>query len=212
MSRTKRILSILVENANIITHVLGHDSCIPATKIAIEVLERFGINAEPLTVTTTAWNDTFQEYVDRTGMLPQTQAERDACHAQGCWAIGCGFMFERTADGTVLPRDTKKWAGHLIVVTDGYGLDMAISQVSRPQYGMELSSGVCFEVPEGFSDKEMDTLTHVPQEVRGPVLLIYTSKPKNRSYLQTGGWNRREELRPFVDRLIHIVRTALQKD
>lgn len=212
MNRTEKIAEIMTINSRLITDLLGLDCCIEGTRLVTEVYRQFGVQAEPLVVQLSAWNDNYVKKVELVGRLPDTHEEREAWFKEGCWSVGCGFMIERTADGSHLQRDKKRWAGHLIAVVgneEKYGFDLTAEQISRPQHGVKLGP-LFFEAEDSFLSGRREALMAVDQEGRGPALVIYKSEPAKMTYLETGGWNRKREMRPLIEEMVRRVRAGLR--
>ncbi len=212
MDKTQKIAEIVRINSGLITDLLGMDCCIEATRLVTEVYQQFGIQAEPLVVLLTAWNDKYLQKVEEYERLAQSHEEREAWFADGAWSVGCGFMIERRADGSHIDRDKKRWAGHLIAVVGNekkYGFDLTAGQISRPQHGVKIGP-LFFEAEDSFLSGRQEALLTLDQEGRDPALIIYKSEPTKTSYLETGGWHRKKELQPLVEEMVRRIRVGLR--
>jgi hypothetical protein len=107
----------------------NRDSCIGATRIAISLLERQGIDAYALSVTCAVFNKAFIERVEGAGRWPESVTEREQWHAEsGAHSIGVGHGGDMGPD---------KWPGHLVAIVQRRCLwDLSIDQAERPQYDM----------------------------------------------------------------------------
>jgi hypothetical protein len=108
-------------------------SCIAATRIGIDVLDYFGVKAEPLPLFVLVMNG---EALDLLGE-GMSQAELGVEMRKygpdepgGPWSIGVGAVIENSPD----------WAGHVVIAVPNEGalLDLAIDQASRPHKGLPI--------------------------------------------------------------------------
>lgn len=131
-------------------------SCIASTRIAIDVMGAYGIEAQPLPVSLMVFNKEAKKILEQSGS-DEFKKIVDRQHPEaegGPWSVGLGVT-SHTEDN--------EWAGHLIVAVPQHGayLDLSCDQASRPHKNIELT-------PHYF-DLEMDDpwLTG-----KSPVLLL----------------------------------------
>lgn len=137
----------LVLYAHVAAEVFGEvwppDRCLPGSRVAIEVLKKFGIEAKPLSVETLAMNRVWRDQVAAKGRWPESQAEADR------WAAAGGFSFAVTP----APR-FGEWPGHLVVVARGCLIDSASVQFQRPNEALTPPDIVLADLTRGFFDGE----------------------------------------------------------
>lgn len=133
--RRRLVIDTLVEVGR--EPILEHftlDSCIASTRIALDVLEYFGVHGKALPLTMLLLNGEAISLIEG-GMamddLGQHLLQYPADQEGGPWSIGLG------AGGDPMPG---KWAGHLVVelVRDRVLVDMSADQISRPHKQMHL--------------------------------------------------------------------------
>lgn len=88
------------------------------------------------------------------------------------------------------------WTGHLVVQCEGLLIDASIDQASRPQRGIHLDVPLAVRLPTGFEEDGATLRT----TVRDGVLVEYTHRPRNTSYLQTPSWRKAPQLLPVARR------------
>jgi hypothetical protein len=152
------------------------DSCIASTKIAIDVLSYFAIEAKPMVVRMLAYNALAWEAVSR-----QEQPDWDA----GAWSLGLGFPGD--------PPDPTKWDGHLVAVSkeivEGQVciLDLSMDQASRPHKQMTMEPSV-FRIPEGVDEAWVQGEIPVMFESPEGCLVSYMAFPDDKSYSLSTNW------------------------
>jgi hypothetical protein len=161
-SETDLVLAHILEVAiPIICESFPHfpaKSCIPSTRIIIEVLRHFRISARPLPVRVTAFNPVAQRFI-RDGRV--VDLESVSRRHRGAYVIGIGSPNFKPAAGD--------WPGHLVVyVEDRYLLDLSIGQLSRPERHLWVSP-LCVDIGSHFD---------LPGQVRG------VKDKRSRAYLQ----------------------------
>jgi len=102
--------------------------CILTTRVGIDVLERFGIAAEPRPVICQVSN---QEYENWQCFLADHPEASVAGAPPGAWAVIAGLP----AEGR--PLGPKDWAGHLVTFVPSRSLlvDLDFQQFGRPRLG-----------------------------------------------------------------------------
>lgn len=110
------------------------DSCIPSTRIGIDVLEYFGIHAKPLPLFVLVVNDAGIAMLDRGKTLNDVVDEafkHTKEEAGGPWTIGLGAPYESRGGQLA---EAGKWAGHLVIAIPQHRtlVDLSIDQISRP--------------------------------------------------------------------------------
>lgn len=111
------------------------DCCIAGTRIALNVLDYFGIAAQPLPVEYLVMNEAFAKLAFRL-KRPPTKEEQDAV---GGWAVGVDTRPSETGFG-----------GHVVTVVKRLLVDLTVNQANRPHKHINLPSGVAVELPKAF--------------------------------------------------------------
>lgn len=137
--RTRAILDGLTQHARPL--ILDHyraDSCIASTRVAIEVLRYFGLNAEPLPLLVLAFNAEAARMIEEGADLPTVHAETlkySTDDPGGPWtiAVGTGRQARHSGD--------EGWAGHLVAAIPDLKvvIDLSIDQINRPHKTMNFT-------------------------------------------------------------------------
>jgi hypothetical protein len=183
---TARVLRGLVELARpMILELVYENSCILSTRIAIDVLDHFGIDAEPLVVRATVSNAVFARLCVEHGELPDGPLMDRWEQEHGAWVLGLGVP---APPGTVpLPRG---WPGHLVaVVQRRLLLDLSLDQVNRPERGIGLGPLILPCRPDFLAGRQ--PFATLP----GGCLVLYDAFPDDRSWHNSpdrakGRWDR----------------------
>jgi hypothetical protein len=114
-----------------ILEYFGKRSCIASTRIGLDVLEYFGVRAEPMPLFVLVLNGEALDLAAQGMSQPELQAEMlkyGLDEPGGPWGIGVGAEIENSAD----------WAGHLMVAVpdERLLLDLSLDQASRPHKGL----------------------------------------------------------------------------
>lgn len=120
----------------------GADSCIAAARLTVDVLERFGVQADGLRVKTAVYNRPFWEAVER-GMAPPAVLAA----VPEAWSVGLG------AEENDKSLHVVAWAPTLPGSSQALLVDLAIDQATRPQHAMILTPQVLLirrGIAEGF--------------------------------------------------------------
>jgi len=112
----------------------GWEGCITSTRVVIEVLKRFGVEAAPLSVQTLVFNPFVSKHFSPNKPVPSKKAlERYVSDRRG-WSLGIGFEPAKP--------EPDKWSGHLVAVVkngpEGVLIDASLDQATRKQYRIEL--------------------------------------------------------------------------
>lgn len=115
----------------------GLDSCIAATRIAIDVMEYFDIKAEPMPLAIFLMNGEALALAEGGATLEDIKVETHkytVAQPGGPWTIGLGAA---AAAGQERPGT---WPGHLVAALPDMQLlvDLSCDQVSRPHKGMTM--------------------------------------------------------------------------
>lgn len=115
---------------------LSPNSCIAATRITMNILNVFGIDARPLPVVATVHNPAWLALGRKLKRQPTVDEQK--ADPGNAWSVGLGFNDPESRDS--YPVDPNNWAGHLVALTlnDALLIDGAIDQASRPQYDMPI--------------------------------------------------------------------------
>jgi hypothetical protein len=123
VTHEERVLEALVRHARpIMLEYVRFDSCIPMTRVAIEVLEHFGIAAWPSRAMAILMNRHFLLWRAAGGDLSKPLPEE--VKAAGAWAVGVG----------VGPRN--EVIGHYVALTERWIIDLALDQGGRPEHSI----------------------------------------------------------------------------
>jgi hypothetical protein len=137
-----RVLELYAEVAPVyIYKYLSHDCCLNATRVAIDVLHAFGVEARPLTTKVLAFNPPMWERVQAKSSLPD-QTEMDEWVAAGAWCLG--------VDG-VQHDDKTGWPWHLIAITKDRMLDSSSLQMSRIHRNLKVDPVIVAPIPRTFA-------------------------------------------------------------
>jgi hypothetical protein len=94
------------------------DSCVASTRVGLDVLKAYGVQARPWACMAQVWNPTMVAAVNRG--LPAEAAQLEP----GAWSVGIGMADDQL--------------GHLVIVTPTWIVDLSIDQASRPDRDMGL--------------------------------------------------------------------------
>jgi hypothetical protein len=125
--RVAGALDALVELAPpLLTDAFGADCCIAATKVAVEVLGYFGIQARPLVTAPTAMNPAAARWlVTRRG---------EPCEVEEWWEQHGCFM-----GGLVRTPGPDRFLGHLVAIVERTQLlDLSLGQMTYPERNLRL--------------------------------------------------------------------------
>ncbi|MGC1720089.1 MAG: hypothetical protein WA746_13960 [Isosphaeraceae bacterium] len=190
----KRLTSVLeslikIGRPPIIRRGGGLDSCILSTRVAIEVLGAFGIEASPLTVHVVVGNPAFARLEED----PRTPEDPDALRLL---REKCGARFINLGGGDPSPGG---WPHHLIAIIEGGHLfDLSIDQASKAGTDFEVHPEL-IPCGEDFLAGRFE-LRHIA--IPGGCYLKYQSLPDETSYQQAQAW---WDYQGLVERVIEAV-------
>lgn len=177
--------------------------CIPATRIACEVLKAAGLAASPVAVDVVYENQAWLDHVAANGE-PQTSDELMALFDQGI--VKGGILYharERGIDPALLGEVTDDtWRGGHLVATfltrEGrrYVFDQTIDQCDKPDKDIVFPGTVIIEVPPDWAEGGEFVAAPLPM---GQV--AYQAWPHDQSYLSTEIWN-------FLDDPFNVMRAV----
>jgi hypothetical protein len=199
--RAASIIDALVEHGRaVILKEFQLNSCIATAAIAMTVLEKFGIAANPLSVQATIYNAPCLKRLRGGESIPASRAELLAWHQQdGAWMIGVGM-------GEAQPG---MWPGHLGVVAEGATyIDLAIDQV-RSKTGKVYMKPLRCPVNPQFLAGEKDLC--LSNEKVG---VVYTALPQDRSYEVSPYWcheKHRQAKSRVASRIVSMLRRVLDQ-
>lgn len=190
------VVRLLVEMARpMILRRFRPSSCIASTRVAIDVLARFGMPAEPLPVTVYICNEIFARHVERVGQ-PATEEEARR-------------LFEVDGGHTILigdrpDADTQGYPGHLVcLLRPDLMIDLSIDQATRPQKGIVLRP---FAVPVTADFVDGRSARVVGQN---GCVLRYQRHP-HRGFKNSGDWRDASRTAPIVDEIARKIRQRLR--
>ena len=117
----------------------SRDSCIAATRIAIDVLAAIGVVAEPIAVRVAIFNAAMVQEMERLERLPASKDETLE------WQRRCGAWSVAIGSGVPQPG---RWPGHLVafVPTHRLLIDLSLDQATRREHNIVLNPSV-IDVP-----------------------------------------------------------------
>jgi hypothetical protein len=183
MSHPNAIVRLFVEE---VTSVLRdckqhapNGRCLNATRIAIDALAAFSIQAKPLSVKTFAWNRPYHELLMTLG---RSIGADDLARRPEAWAVGI--------DVESHPDDDLRnaWAGHLVAVVQDHLIDCAADQFSRPAHAMTFPDVV---VIPGVSKRFLKSKQRLAREntIEGS-WIAYEARAEDRSFVYLSGFQR----------------------
>jgi hypothetical protein len=122
--------------AQVLPQHFSADCCINGTRVALDVLAHFGVEARPVPVRAFAFNKVMYERL--TAEPEPDQAMLDQWIAEGGWS--CGIVGDAN-DG---------WPYHLVALAEGYLIDSASGQFYRPQHDICVAPVIALPIQPGF--------------------------------------------------------------
>jgi hypothetical protein len=188
-------------------------SCIASTRIALDVLEYFGVRAEPLPLFVLVLNGEALDMAEAGMSQAGLQAEMlkyGPDEPGGPWGIGVGAVIENSTD----------WAGHLVVAIpdERLLLDMSLDQASRPHKGLPFpEEGQVFPVfdePWWNGERSRTSFTGRMGERRLALLLDRDCADpegfkRSLNWRREGGADGRRAFREVTGRIIRLVKDEL---
>lgn len=168
-----------------------HGRCVAATRAGLDVLNRFGIDAEPLAVDVRAFNPAAVQWIlDGSPGGPEEFTRR-----------GCYMLTSDVPDGAPVlpptrPNGGRGWGRHLVlrVPSRGLVLDLDMRQLARPEFGVDVPDAAAFTWGDA-AGLVLDT--------PGGARIVYTPRD-DRAYLDAPDW--RHASPAIVDRLARLIR------
>ena len=165
------------------------NACIGATRVAVDVFNRAGLEAAPLAVNLFVLNPALVDRLKREGRLPSSGKELDQWNAEdgACLrVVGC-------------QKSPGSWGGHLVaIVNRRWMVDLSLDQAEEPRRGIRLPRFVVWPAPRRFLSgwKALDLAT------RGRAGLIYEARPGDTSFQRTPAWNRGDRIASLVTAIL----------
>jgi hypothetical protein len=155
-----------------------HD-CILATRVAIDVLARFGIEAQPRSVLCAVANEAYAQWRYR---VISARAARlpEAPPPPAAWCVWAGLPDYAPPAG--------QWPGHLIAFLPGEGdlVDLDFRAFARPDKALDVPPSVVAHWPA-----EDAAITYTARDLRGrPFYVRYERQDANVGYRAADVWRR----------------------
>jgi hypothetical protein len=188
VSRDLAVVETLVAVARpIILTRYRADSCIASTRIAIDALAHFGVDAEPFACLAMAYNKRYGERL-QAGLAPLDDPDS--------FSITIGLIDRIEA------YERRKAVGHVLALTHDDVIDLSIDQASRPEQGIVLEP-FAFPRPPHFTEQRT---TLIDEDTGGA--LVYDPRPDERPWLPSSRWRRAGDKR-VTDNVIRAMRDVL---
>jgi hypothetical protein len=192
MTPSKVINRLMRDLPPLLAHtVLSRNRCILATRLGIDALAHFGIEAVPRSVSTAVANDHYvQWHIDSVDAVTPIEPPATA----HCVWVGV------TADDVQpngVDETAKTWNGHVVVYVPARTLmlDLDFQAFARPAKRLALPPAVAAEWPP-----DLDVINYQQRDARGrPFVAHYERADGNTGYTVAADW--RSE-RPFVAALV----------
>lgn len=199
-SRSASIISAFASVARpIIRTEYDVDSCIPSTRIAIDVFHHFDLRARPLVARMRAFNAAMGRCMAEGGPEDEATFERwDRVHGARTSSVGY-------AEGRTVPPGY--WAGHLVAfVADRVLVDPSADQASRPYDSISVPGVLVAPVDARFV-----------AGIRGLILrtsdgcgILYECSPSERSYRSAPFWKSTPTSRRVCREIIAAMRLSIR--
>lgn len=196
--RDRRVAELLCEETlPLLSADLGGklDLCVLATKVGLDVLRYFGVDAKPLPVVVAALNAPAVDWIESDRELPREYGEdADEFEKSGAWIVQ---IDERDLG------EPGRYPGHLVVGLPGEDaiLDLSLGQFARPEKGILVPPGGMFDLPEGFADGRRGLY-----QLEGGGALVYEARPRSDRFRRGADWKRKN---PYAGALIRRIRAAV---
>lgn len=166
--------------------------CLNATRVCLDVMRRFNIRAEPISVHCMVMNKAFVMRLN--GCRQKPTKEEIATWPEDAWCVGID------TDNPLVPGN---WPGHLVaVVQKDWLVDSALVQLSRPQKSINLPDIFVGRIDRQFLKGKRPVNYYSDREG----ILTYKARPEDKSYLETSGFNpspwNREVTEAVVERMM----------
>lgn len=204
--RDERVLDLLIEHAPPVVDAYFNPRsrwpslCVLSTRVGIDVLDYFGVEAEPQPVAVTVGNATWWEVAARisNGWRP-TEEELDGSGARY-------VQVDTEGPGRIQKDGSRGWPGHLVISLRKWSdtlVDLDIGQFYRPQKSIVVPRAVALGVgPEFWSGKAASFLF---EEGTGAV---YEQLVPSRSFREGADWKRKN---PITGKVIRRIREELDR-
>lgn len=169
--------------------------CVEACRIVRAVLGQLGVQTRPMACDVMAANAQAVELINQ-GLPAQSWGV-------GAWSIGCCCDSTRPAPISDEPARKRGFGGHLVLVGDGWFVDLTAQQFHRPELGIVVASALVGRWHEDQVAAELD----LP---RGG-LLRWLWRPEIRSYRTVPAW-RQDVGSEDTRNLVAAVRARLATD
>lgn len=166
-ARYRRACDALVEQLHplLIDEGYRENSCILATRLAVDALQQQGAKAQALVTQMVAFSPELVAHLDAGGQFDES--------APG-WSVGIG----------VGEDDTPGYFGHLLtVVNNELALDLTLAQAARPKHDLRLAA-CAFEVDKNFLSGAESAYI----EIDGSVV-TYSAQPQRKDYATSPDWS-----------------------
>ena len=188
--RKEKVIQALLETARPhLREEFERASCIASTRIGIDVLEYFGIKAEPVSLFLIILNDEAMKMLTEEEKTMQDVKEatekRGLGEPGGPWTMGIGADVEN-GDG---------WAGHLMIglPEDQVLLDLSIDQASRPHKNLVLEQPAAFGVTDEKwwrGEERYTVMKGEDDEGHETMLILDREAPDPDGYRRSRNWRR----------------------
>jgi hypothetical protein len=148
--------------------------CINGTRVFIETMRAFDVEAYAQVVSFTVYNKRWVERMEAAGGYPVSDAEASEWVADGAWALG-------VRDG----NPTDGFPMHLVGIANHILVDSAFGQANRPAKGIVLDQVLTAPVAANFGAPG----TLLSGQVPSGCLVVY-SPAYDDSYSRAGGWQK----------------------
>jgi hypothetical protein len=190
-----RIISAYANEAGpIFRHYFTPDCCLNGTRVALEAMKHFGVEARPLTTQVMLFNKLFWERIQAKGEMPDEE-ECQAWVREGGWSIGI------RGQSTGRPG----WPYHLVAIADSFLIDSSMRQFNRPERNIEVPD---LSLSKATPDFLAGRLPLVLSSASG-LVISYNPEPSNLSYQACPGFEQHDLNMKVADLVIDAMRTKL---
>lgn len=168
-------------------------TCIWGTKVALRVMEHYGVlNPRGTAVRVMVGNERYAAMLQHRAP-PRDQVELAEWQRQGAFVTGCGWG--------EAPKDDDSWPGHVVALADEFLVDLTADQFARPQNAIEVESLAC-RVTSAFVEGR-ERAVYITE---GGCLVIYEIST-DESWRETPAWNDTPEVvtQLTVERIIEDI-------
>lgn len=180
--------------------IFSPDRCINVTRITIDVLKHFGIQAKPLSVHFWAFNQKWYDRVQAGIPEPKTEEELQAWVAEGASSLGIDTK----------AKNPDKYPGHVVTIAQERLIDAACGQFNRPEYDVHIPGILVSDLRPGFlAGKSGITLVGEEQGVR--TYVMYKARPDDREFIKAEGFKRHMDNERIVRATVNMMKKILSK-